>query len=360
MKRIVLMYALVMLLRSASAFTTRILVSGTQKSRRTARKALSVTRHGSGLTRKRRHQGIDRVPFLNQGLAQAAHTRLFSTTEDTTAPSTTSASTEEELPQLLLHWSDSAKTSLRVSWTDTPSPTTPSHAYRIDYSRDGVPNRLTLGGTSREAMIRGLHAGSQYDVAVVRVEREGLAEKVVGRARLETGKVVEAPKGELTELSRLEIRTGKILEISLHPEADGLYVEKIDLGEADGPRTIVSGLVKYQTEEELLGREVVVLANLKPRALKGITSHGMLLCASNEDHTVVKPLSPPPGVALGELITFEGHMAAPEPPGNRAGKAFDRVAEELGAGEDMIATYKGIPFMTSKGPVTTGMAGSIS
>jgi len=40
----------------------------------------------------------------------------------------------------------------------------------------------------------------------------------------------EAPKGELTELSRLEIRTGKIVEIGRHPEADGLYVEKIDLG----------------------------------------------------------------------------------------------------------------------------------
>ena len=81
----------------SQAFTTRALVSGTQKSRRTARKALSVTRHGSSLTRKRRHQGIDRVPFLNQGLAQAAHTRLFSTTEDTAAPSTTSTSTEEEV-----------------------------------------------------------------------------------------------------------------------------------------------------------------------------------------------------------------------------------------------------------------------
>jgi len=40
----------------------------------------------------------------------------------------------------------------------------------------------------------------------------------------------EAPKGELTELSRLEIRTGKIVEIGRHPEADGLYVEKIDMG----------------------------------------------------------------------------------------------------------------------------------
>jgi len=62
-------------------------------------------------------------------------------------------------------------------------------------------------------------------------------------------------------------------------------------------------------------------------------SHGMLLCASNEDHTVVTPLSPPAGVAVGELITFEGHAAAPEPPGNRAGKAFDRVADDLFAGE---------------------------
>lgn len=85
------------------------------------------------------------------------------------------------------------------------------------------------------------------------------------------------------------------MEIGRHPEADGLYVEKIDLGEADGPRTIVSGLVKYVTEEEMLNRDVVVLANLKPRALKGIMSHGMLLCASNEDHTVVVPLAPPQG-----------------------------------------------------------------
>ncbi|CAM9693120.1 unnamed protein product [Heterosigma akashiwo] len=79
----------------------------------------------------------------------------------------------------------------------------------------------------------------------------------------------EAPKkpqhtGEQTELSRLEMRTGKILEISKHPEADKLYVEKIDLGEASGPRTIVSGLVEYLREDELLGKEVIVLANLKP------------------------------------------------------------------------------------------------
>lgn len=86
-----------------------------------------------------------------------------------------------------------------------------------------------------------------------------------------------------TDIGLLEIRTGKIIEVDRHPEADGLYVEKIDVGEVEGPRTIVSGLVKYCTIEELLNREVVVLCNLKPRALKGITSFGMLLCASADD-----------------------------------------------------------------------------
>lgn len=95
------------------------------------------------------------------------------------------------------------------------------------------------------------------------------------------------PQLKTTELSLLEIRVGKIVEISKHPEADSLYVEKVDLGEPSGPRTIVSGLVKFCTEDKLLNRHVIVLCNLKPRPLKGIPSHGMLLCASNSDHTMV-------------------------------------------------------------------------
>jgi Putative tRNA binding domain len=54
-------------------------------------------------------------------------------------------------------------------------------------------------------------------------------------------KLFSTPAAELTELSRLEIRSGKIIEIAKHPEADSLYVEKVDVGEAE-PRTIVSGL----------------------------------------------------------------------------------------------------------------------
>lgn len=59
-------------------------------------------------------------------------------------------------------------------------------------------------------------------------------------------------------------------QISRHPDADTLYVEKVDIGagEEEGPRTIVSGLVNFCEEPDLLGREVVVLCNLKPVSMK--------------------------------------------------------------------------------------------
>jgi methionine--tRNA ligase beta chain len=169
------------------------------------------------------------------------------------------------------------------------------------------------------------------------------------------------PEWPLTELSRVEMRVGKILEVSKHPEADSLYVEKVDCGEESGPRTIVSGLVKYCTAEHLLNREVVVLMNLKPRALKGITSNGMLLCASSADHSQVDPLAPPRGCAVGDQITFQGHQVAPMAAGNRASKAFSKIAADLFVDAEGRATYQGVPFMTAHGAVTASIVnGSIS
>lgn len=77
----------------------------------------------------------------------------------------------------------------------------------------------------------------------------------------------------------MDIRVGKIVEVSKHPDADALYVEKIDLGEA-APRTVVSGLVNFISADELQNRLVAVLCNLKPAKMRGIESQGMVLCAS--------------------------------------------------------------------------------
>lgn len=79
---------------------------------------------------------------------------------------------------------------------------------------------------------------------------------------------------------RLDIRVGRIVDVSKHPDADTLYVERIDLGE-EAPRTIVSGLAKFVPIEEMQGRFVAVLCNLKPAKMRGVESQGMVLCTSS-------------------------------------------------------------------------------
>lgn len=90
-----------------------------------------------------------------------------------------------------------------------------------------------------------------------------------------SAKAVDKPEGP----HQLDIRVGKIVQVNRHPDADALYVEKIDLGESE-PRTIVSGLANFVPLNEMENRLVAVLCNLKPSKLRGIESKGMVLCTS--------------------------------------------------------------------------------
>ncbi len=78
--------------------------------------------------------------------------------------------------------------------------------------------------------------------------------------------------------AKVALTVGRIASIERHPKADKLYVETVDMGESS--RTIVSGLVPYYREEELLGKHIVVVSNLKSAKLRGVESCGMLLAAS--------------------------------------------------------------------------------
>jgi methionyl-tRNA synthetase len=80
----------------------------------------------------------------------------------------------------------------------------------------------------------------------------------------------------------VDLRVAKITQIDRHPEADKLYIETIDIGQEE-PRQIVSGLVPHYTEEQLLGKHIILVYNLKPAKLRGVKSQGMLLAASKED-----------------------------------------------------------------------------
>lgn len=99
----------------------------------------------------------------------------------------------------------------------------------------------------------------------------------------------EDRKGIITidELDKVELKVGQIKEVEKIAKARKLYKLQVDVGEKE-LRTIVSGLVPYYTEEELTGKQVIVVTNLKPAKLCGIESNGMLLAAGDDD--VVKLL----------------------------------------------------------------------
>lgn len=156
------------------------------------------------------------------------------------------------------------------------------------------------------------------------------------------------------DISRCNFVVGKVVEVEKHPNADSLYVEKIDLGEASGPRTIVSGLVKFISVDDFKDRLVVVFANLKPSNLKSIKSFGMVLCGSSDDHSQVELLEPPAGTKIGERVMCEGFDGEPDDSINMKKKTcpWPKIQPDLRVNDTSVASYKGVALTTSAGKVT--------
>jgi len=112
--------------------------------------------------------------------------------------------------------------------------------------------------------------------------------------------------------SRVDLRVAKIVEVEKHPKADKLYIETVDLG--GETRRIVSGLVPYYRPDELKGRNVLLVCNLKPARLRGVESQGMLLAA--DDGKIVE-------------VLFADHARPGDPVGLAGQQASGQVAEEI-------------------------------
>jgi methionine--tRNA ligase beta chain len=86
------------------------------------------------------------------------------------------------------------------------------------------------------------------------------------------------------DFAKVDLRVGTVLQAERIPKKDMLLKLSVDLGEATGPRTILAGIAKAFAPEALIGRQVVVVANLAPRDFgKGMISHGMLLAAGPKE-----------------------------------------------------------------------------
>lgn len=119
-------------------------------------------------------------------------------------------------------------------------------------------------------------------------------EKAAKKADKKEAKKEDAPVEQIgiEDFTKVELKVGTIISAEKHPKADRLLVEQIDLGEET--RQIVSGIAASFSPEEVVGKKVIVVTNLKPVKLRGVESQGMILCASNADDldivTIVKDL----------------------------------------------------------------------
>ncbi|KAF7024374.1 hypothetical protein CFC21_036745 [Triticum aestivum] len=183
-------------------------------------------------------------------------------------------------------------------------------------------------------------------------DKKKVQEKTAGKATeaaADKAPQKSAEKDSECSVSILNIQVGVIRKAWKHPSADSLLVEEIDLGDGN-VRQVVSGLAKFFSPDELVNRHVVLITNVKPGKLRDVMSAGLVLCASNKDHTVVEPLIPPEGAKLGERISFAGFDGKPEDVLNPKKKQLDKITPHLRTDENGIATFRGVPFTTSAGP----------
>lgn len=121
---------------------------------------------------------------------------------------------------------------------------------------------------------------------------------------------VEEPKGKpqisFEDFARVDLRVAKVLEASDHPDADRLFVLKVDDG-SGAPRQLCAGVKGHYEASELVGRSIIIVANLAPRKIRGQESNGMLLAASDaakgDAERRVVLLAPSSEIAPGSIVS---------------------------------------------------------
>lgn len=102
------------------------------------------------------------------------------------------------------------------------------------------------------------------------------------------------------EWKKIKIKVGKIIEVENHPNADKLYILKVDIG--NKKINLVAGLKKYYKPEELKNKFCIVFTNLEPAIIRGVKSEGMILAAVNRKKDEVVLIAPEKEIEIGSDI----------------------------------------------------------
>ncbi|RKF73234.1 tRNA-aminoacylation cofactor ARC1 [Golovinomyces cichoracearum] len=212
------------------------------------------------------------------------------------------------------------------------------------------------------------------------VIKETISRAVLDKAKPQKKeKVPKTPKPPVAvappSVSAIDLRVGHIIKAIKHPEAETLYVSTIAMGDKPGAddtseyegqvvRTVCSGLNGLVPLEEMQGRKVVVVCNLKPVKMRGIKSAAMVLAASprtrdgSDDHSskVVELVTPPEGAVAGEKVFFEGWKGEPERVLNPKKKIWETFQPGFTTTDNLEVGFKAatIPDLVTEGKNPVG------
>lgn len=175
-----------------------------------------------------------------------------------------------------------------------------------------------------------------------------LRERFAGKQKTDTQPAAVKQHSETSspeeQFSRLDLRVATIISAKKHPDAEKLFIEELDLGGL-GKRQIVSGLAGHYTCEEMVGKNIVIVANLKKAKLRGVDSEGMLLAAEDDADLVGLVVA---DTAPGTRVTLEKTAAGEAAAQVDVKEFFAMTLEALGTkgvffnGKKLLAGGKGL------------------
>jgi len=158
-------------------------------------------------------------------------------------------------------------------------------------------------------------------------------------------------------LAKIDLRCGRIIECSRVPDADTLYLLKINVGE-EAPRQVISSLVKHYQEDQLKDRQVVVYCNIKPGKMRGYDSQAMILAATRDKGTeneVCELVTPPSGTTEGTRAMCGGVEVGSQSATQSVkhiSKVWSQVQPLLQTSQSKESTFSGTTLTMNQAPLT--------
>lgn len=110
------------------------------------------------------------------------------------------------------------------------------------------------------------------------------------------------PEITIDDFARVRLCVARVLAAEKLEKSDKLLKLRLSLGKDEPERTVLSGIAQFYTPEEMVGKQVVLVRNLKPVKIRGVLSEGMILCAADKNDTVLKLVSPEAGAQDGDIV----------------------------------------------------------